>query len=348
MLHKIVRTLALSLSILSLAPTAHAAAEACRGRDLMAALPAADLAAMQARVADVPFAKGLFWQAQKGDARIILIGTYHFADQRHQRTLARFSPDIAKAAVLLVEAGPAEEAALAKALRGDPTLMADPDGPPLSQRLGPADWSRLSAAMTARGVPPSTTDHLRPWYLATMLGLSPCMLRQTATNKGETDGLDHQLIALARKAGTPVRAIEPWDTLFSVFAGMAPEEELDMLRAALPQAEMADDYATTLTEAYFSGNVWQLWEFGRTDAYANSGLTRAEVDKMTELSRRQLMDRRNHAWLVPLTAAAEKAAHQGKAVVAGFGALHLPGEAGLLNLLQADGWTITPLKTTAS
>ena len=45
----------------------------------------------------------------------------------------------------------------------------------------------------------------------------------------------------------------------------------------------------------------------------------------------------------PASAAAE-AAGQGKGVVAGFGALHLPGENGVLRLLERDGWTIRPIR----
>lgn len=116
-----------------------------------------------------------------------------------------------------------------------------------------------------------------------------------------------------------------------------------MMRSALPQAEAADDYATTLTDAYFAGEVWLLWEFGRFDAYDNSGLSRAEVDEMMALTRRQLMDGRNRAWIAPLTQAAEAAARDGKPVMAAFGALHLPGENGVLKLLQDRGWTISPL-----
>ena len=41
---------------------------------------------------------------------------------------------------------------------------------------------------------------------------------------------------------------------------------------------------------------------------------------------------------------AEKAATRGKGIVAAFGALHLPGEQGILRLLEKDGWTIERLE----
>ena len=58
------------------------------------------------------------------------------------------------------------------------------------------------------------------------------------------------------------------------------------------------------------------------------------------LAQERLMDRRNRAWIAPLTQAAEAAAPKGTEVVAAFGALHLPGEEGVLRLLERDGWTV--------
>ena len=49
------------------------------------------------------------------------------------------------------------------------------------------------------------------------------------------------------------------------------------------------------------------------------------------------MTRRNRAWLPVIEAQAAK----GQLVVA-FGALHLPGETGVLNLLAQNGWKISP------
>lgn len=330
--------LALAVALLLPLP---AAAATCTGDDLIAALPAADRATLEAAVDAVPYGRGVLWQATKDGARILLVGTYHFGDDRHAATVAALRPEIAAADALLVEAGPAEEERLQAALAADPALMVAAEGPTLPERLAPAEWTRLSDALAQRGMPAVVAAKLRPWYVATMLGFSPCMLRQVAET-GETGGLDHLLIEAAGDAGVPVRALEPWDTLFTIFAGMTPQEELDMIRAALPAAAHADDYAVTLTEAYFAGETWLIWEFGRLDAYRTSGLGRAEVDAQVALMQRNLMDSRNRAWIAPLTGAAEAAATRGKGVVAAFGALHFPGESGVLRLLEREGWTITP------
>lgn len=326
--------------LLVVAPVAGAA---CVGRDLIAELPPAEQDALRAAVDAVPHSRGLFWQAEKDDARIVLIGTYHFGDTRHDSAIERFSPVITEADALLVEAGPDEETKLTQALQRDPSLMSDTDGSTLPERLEPEEWERLAGALEARNIPAVVGSRLRPWYVATVLGLSPCMLNDLA-EQGDNPGLDHRLIAVAEESGTPVRALEPWDTLFSVFKSMSPEEELDMIRAALPQAERADDFAVTMLNAYFDEDVWALWEFGRMDALTHSGLSSEAVEQQVGLMQRELMNKRNRAWIARLEDAATQAAAGGKPVVAAFGALHLPGEGGVLSLLERDGWSVTRIE----
>lgn len=321
---------------------APASAPVCAGRDLLADLPADRRAAIDAAVAAVPYATGIRYRATKGDARIEIVGTYHFDDARHDPLVAALTPEIASAAALMVEAGPDEETALTAAMAADPTLMVDATGPTLPDRLSDAEWADLSAAMADRGIPAIMVSRMRPWYVSMMLGISPCMLKGIKA-AGDTSGLDHRLMKIAQADGTPIRALEPWDTVFGLFKGLTPQEELDMIRAALPAAKLADDYAFTTAEAYFRGDIWAIWEFGRQDAYASSGLDRAAVDAQMQLAEDRLMETRNIAWIAPLTDAATTAAGDGKPVVAAFGALHLPGETGVLRLLEADGWTIRRL-----
>lgn len=314
----------------------------CAGTNLFDAMPAERLSQIEEAVDVVPYHRGLLWRASRGDQRITLVGTYHFGDPRHARLLRRIEPVLADAAALYVEAGPAEEQRLATALAEDPTLMVNATGPTLAERLSDAEWSLLSQAMTDRGTPAVVTSKLRPWYVAMMLGVSPCMMRSMAA-EGAPGGLDHLLVDRAQDLDVPVRALEPWNTVFTLFENMSPEQELDMIRASLPAASHADDYAVTLTDAYFAGDVWKIWEFGRFDAYDNSGLPHETVDEQMRLAQGQLMDRRNRDWILPLTRGAAAAAAGGKGIVAGFGALHLPGEKGVLRLLEDAGWKIERL-----
>ncbi|MDN5567969.1 MAG: TraB/GumN family protein [Paracoccus sp. (in: a-proteobacteria)] len=319
------------------------AAQTCQGRNLFDTMPANQLARIEAAIQGVPFRNGLLFEATRGDQRITLVGTYHFGDERHGPMGERMRPIIHDAATLYVEAGPREEARLTEALTRDPSLMVDSSGPTLPERLTPDEWQSLSAAMSDRGSPAVITSRLRPWYVSMMLGISPCMLDAMAKSDGKTGGLDHLMVQEAQKSETPIKALEPWDTIFSLYSDLTPQQELDMIRTALPAASYADDYAVTLTDAYFSGDVWKIWEFGRFDAYENSGLPKEEIDQQMALAQSRLMDDRNRSWVAPLTKGASKAAKKGKGIVAAFGALHLPGQAGVLNLLQEQGFAIRRL-----
>ncbi|MDO5632684.1 MAG: TraB/GumN family protein [Paracoccus sp. (in: a-proteobacteria)] len=327
---------------LTITATSVHAATGCVGRDLIADLPQADRDRIAAAVAQVPYHQGLLWQASRDNAQITIVGTYHFADPRHQATMQAIAPALSDAALVMVEAGPDEQARLTSVLASDPSLMVNTDGPTLPERLSDDEWDILSSAMAERGMPAIMTAKLRPWYVSLMLGISPCMMA-TIAETGAKGSLDDLLIEGAASHDIPIRALEPWDTVFTLFSGLTPDQEIGMLRMMLPQAEYADDYAVTLSNAYFSGDVWQLWEFGRLDAENQPGLSQAEVEEQFALAEDLLMNRRNQNWIAPLTEAAQAAAADGKGIVAGFGALHLPGEQGVLNLLAKDGWTIERL-----
>jgi uncharacterized protein YbaP (TraB family) len=320
-----------------------AVAQSCDGRNLFDTMPPDHKAQIEAALQGVPFRNGLLFQATKGERQITLVGTYHFGDERHAPMVHRMRPFISDAAALYVEAGPEEEARLTEALTNDPSLMVDAGGETLPERLSPEEWKVLSQAMSERGSPAVITSRLRPWYVSMMLGISPCMIDAMAGADGKTGGLDHLMVDEAKAVDTPIKALEPWDTIFGLYADLSPQEELDMIRAALPAASYADDYAVTLTDAYFSGDVWKIWEFGRFDAYQNSGLSKEEVDRQMVLAQTRLMNDRNRSWIAPLTDGADQAAKDGKAIVAAFGALHLPGQAGVLNLLKEQGYTVTRL-----
>lgn len=330
------RPLALfALAVLLLLAVPRAALALCAGQDLIAALPAAERAALEARADSRPFARGNLWRAERGAETIFLAGTYHLPDARHEALLARLVPLLASATALLVEAGPEEEARLQAEFATRPDFMLTLDGPTLPERLDEADWQAVAAAMRARGIPAVVASRLRPWYVAMMLGVPACALDGM---RGGGQGLDHRLIAAARARGLPIRALEPHDTLFGLFGALPREGELDMLRAALAMAERPEDMTVTLANAYFAGRAQLLWDFMLDRALAAPGVDQADLRRQFALMEEVLMTRRNRGWIPVLLEAARTGP-----VLAAFGALHLPGETGILALLQAEGFTITPL-----
>jgi uncharacterized protein YbaP (TraB family) len=293
------------------------------------------LAAITAAADAVPFPRGNYWRATRGDEVITIVGTYHLDDPRHDATLAAILPDITAAATVLVEAGPEEEAALMALMASDPSRMMIVDGPTLIEQLPPAVWEDLSAALAARGVPGFMAAKFQPWYVAVMLALPPCAL---AAMTEEPKGLDGLVIDTAQAAGIPVRGLEPFDTVFTIFGAMTDAEMVAMIQSTLAMEDQAEDYFATLADSYFAGESRMIWELMRDVSYTLPGYTREQVDADLARMEELLMNTRNRAWIPVLTEAAADGP-----VFTAFGSLHLSGQEGVLNLLQAEGFTLEEL-----
>lgn len=326
------RLIALTFALLALALPATAR---CTGTDLIAAMPPGERAALEQAADTAPFARGNLFRATKGGQIIHLVGTYHLADSRHETLARRVEPLLGDATALLVEAGPDEEARLKAEVQRRPEIMLVTEGPTLPDLLPETEWQAVASEMKARGIPAFVASRFRPWYVAMMLGIPPCAMK--AVREGEK-GLDHRLVAAAQARGVPVGALEPFDTLFSVFDDLPAQDELDMIRAAMLMADRPEDTAVTLANAYFAGQSRLVWEFTLARSLALPGFAPAEVRHQFALLEDVLMTRRNRAWIPVLTAAAARGP-----VVAAFGALHLPGAEGIPALLAAQGWLIERL-----
>src|SRR3989338_6125348 len=149
------------------------------------------------------------------------------------------------------------------------------------------------------------------------------------------------MIDPATANGTPVQALEPFDTLFTLFDAMPPEDQLAMVTSALAMEDRSADFAVTLADSYFAEEGRLLWEFMRYETLLLPDYTPERVQTEFAMMETALMIRRNRAWIPVITAAAARGP-----VLVGFGALHLSGEAGVLNLLAQDGYSLErlPLK----
>jgi hypothetical protein len=305
----------------------------CVGENIFDTMPAAEQTALADAAAVVPFGRGNFWTATRGDAVVHLAGTYHIDDPRHDALMDHLSPVIASAATVLVEAGPDEEAALMDRMASDPSLVFITEGPTLLEQMAPEDWQRVARAMEARQVPAFMAAKFQPWYLTLMLSIPPCALQDMT----QQNGLDHRVMEAATLAGVPVQALEPYDTLFSVFGAMSGLDQIDMILTSLAMEPQAEDFGVTMADLYFRGENRLIWELMRSAALKLPGSTPARVEAEFALMQEALIDTRNRAWIPVIEAAAAEGP-----VLAAFGALHLPGEDGVLNLLAGQGWTIAP------
>jgi uncharacterized protein YbaP (TraB family) len=152
------------------------------------------------------------------------------------------------------------------------------------------------------------------------------------------EGLDKQLIAMAQTSGIPIKALEPPDAVLSIFGQITQAQQLEMLMQTVATDAQSDDMATTLSDSYFSGESRLFWEFTALQTANLPGMTPDRAAAEMALVDRAMISSRNANWIAVLEA---EAAHG--PVLAAFGALHLPGESGVLNLLAQRGWHLSPL-----
>jgi len=322
---------------LTIALAAGGAAQAqCAGPSLLDRLTAEQRAALDARVAEIPFAKGLLWQAERDGQTVTLVGTMHIHDPRLDAIMARVEPMLDEVGLLLLEVTPAEEAQMTDALASDPSLMFLTDGPTLPEMLDEETWQAVAEAARIRGIPPFMAAKFRPWFLMLSLSVPACAAEHMVAGR---QGLDFMLWDAAGARGLGMQALEPWDTLFTLFETGTMEEQIDYLRMGVLEPAVQEESFVAMIEGYFAGEVGQVWELGRVSLDFMPGMGGDAGLALFEEMEQQLLTARNLAWIPVIEAAA---AEHGQVMMAA-GAAHLPGETGVLQLLQERGWTVTPL-----
>ena len=308
----------------------------CAGPSFLDRLSPAQSARLDAAVARVPFAQGLAFEAVRGDDRLFLVGTIHIHDARLMALRDRIAPEIAGADVLLVEASPEDAAALQSHLASNPDLMFLPDGPTLPELLTEDTWTALSDAARARQIPPFMAAKMQPWFLSLSLAVAPCAMADMMAGR---EGLDFLLMDSAEADGVPIRSLEPWSLVIDLMREGTLDEQIAGLEMGLLPSDVSSELFVAMMEEYLAGRAARVWEASRIALDFVPGLDPAEAEALFDEMEAKLLDRRNRDWMPVI---AETMAQADRAVIA-VGAAHLPGEVGVLRLLEAEGWTITPV-----
>ena len=297
-------------------------------------LTQAERAALDARVANMDYARGLFWRATRGDQDLFVIGTIHAADARLDAVMARLTPVLETADTLFVEATSEDEQRLQEAVTTRPDLLFLTSGPTLPDLMDESDWQRLAKAAEERGLPSFMVAKFQPWYLSVVLSLPACVLE--AMQQGD-QGLDHQLIAAAEASGVPQLGLEPYDTLFSLMGAIPRDKQIDFLTLGALPDNVSEDALASLKASYFEERTAEVLEVARILSWRYVDLPRDEINRHYDEMLETLLIARNMTWIDPLLAVPA-----GTHMVA-VGAGHLPGPKGLLALLEAQGFRLTRL-----
>ena len=324
----------LALFLAPLAAAAQTPQGRCDGTDLIDALPAPERAALADAARAMPHPEGLLWRATRGDQTITLFGTYHFAHARTEAHLAALRPMIAQANAVYLEISPADQAALQDLLGRDPSLMFITEGDTLPDLLDEADWQLFAEEMRARAIPPFFAARFKPVWAAMMLGIGPCEARNGVI---DGKGIDERIGEQAGALGTPTRSLEDFRTLLQMLDSFPIDEQLDMIRLFFAWSINPDDMAYTLRQRYLAQQTALIWSFSRRISLEFGG---PDADQDFRRFETLLLTRRNADWIEVLDNAPETR------IFVAAGAAHLPGETGVLRLLERQGFRVERLPFT--
>lgn len=326
---------ALMLGALQIAlPTA--ADARCTGRDLRADLSPELRQRLTEDAAKVPYSEGNHWIAQKNGQTLHVVGTQHSGDPRMGRVMRKLRPVIRDMDLVLLEVT-AAQIAIHPELDDDPSqtrYFLLPEGQRLDRLMSKSDWQFLLPQLLSTGFAPEAALQLQPWVIGDMIGPDGCLPRGIGRRRGLDDRIERQ----AHRAKVPVAGLEDTTAGLAALSAMPLRDQAQMLILDLRSRTDHNSLAHTQSAAYFQerlteGRILMTWAL-----YGDLDISRKEVRRLLRAMDRELLDGRNRAWMKQL------ASYKESKILMAVGAAHLPGEAGMLNLLDHAGWTLSRAK----
>lgn len=282
----------------------------------------ATLAAAQAAAVEIPHGQGLLWRVERaGAAPSHVFGTLHSGDPEITRLPAPVTAAFRGADSLMVEVVRTAEVDF-ELLRA--SLLRRGDG--LATLVGPERFERVKTVGARYGLVEKQLQRFKPWALMTLFSTPPDEL----LDRGDFGlPLDWTLQKQAEARGVPVHGLESAAEQIALFDGLATADQIAFLDAALAANGEIERWWQTFKDAYLAQDVAAIFALMTEQMAADDGeLTRTFMTQVIDDRNRRMVER-----------AADRLA-EGNTFIA-IGALHLPGNQGVLKLLEERGYQVT-------
>ncbi|WP_396589211.1 TraB/GumN family protein [Bermanella sp. R86510] len=259
---------------------------------------------------------GLLWRVHKpGSPVSYIFGTIHVSDSRVKALNSQILKRFNEAKTICLEILPNREVQVSIG-----RAMMQKEGQTLDQQLGNNLFSKVSLALNKQGMTPIQALYLKPWAAMVLI---------SRPQTGAGYALDEHLYHLATHQYKQLCALETVEEQLGIFDDLDIDKQIILLRDALEHLEQVQSMNKQLIETYLTGNLDKLYELGTS--------MQGSDDALTAQIRRRLIHDRNQTMLSRMLPVLE----QGRSFIA-VGALHLPGDDGLLQLLRNNGFVVTP------
>ncbi len=325
------------LFALAIPVQARAIPTTCGASDVLKALAKAQPQAharMKTAAAEVKNGDGMLWRIEKpGLQPSYLFGTMHSTDPRLDRVVARTRPLIARSRSVAVELAELVTPGLKDSALAQIAAAGQAQSGNALEGLWPPDnRAFVETALLQRGVPPERAQRLETWYLIVALSLPPC--ERLRRRLGQIS-VDEKIGLAAVKAGRKPIGLEKLDEQIAVLRQIGGINPSIALIETAGRIQQNADMRETMTRAFLGDRLGELVALSRMNEIT-SGETPGWAARQFV---RTLLDDRNAVMLER----ARPLLETGGAFIA-VGALHLPGENGLVSLLRSARYKVSVVR----
>lgn len=264
-----------------------------------------------------PSYQGLLWQVEKGGHSSYLFGTIHSDDARVTRLPAPVLKALQQSKRVYTEMD--MDVASMMVLSA---AMILPEGESLSDHVPAELIGKVEAAMNERGIPPELTQRFQPWAVMVTL------------NMPEQDSgqfVDLVVIEQAKRADILHIGLETVQEQLELFEGMSRQEQLTMLEDTVKHLDELDEMFEQMLQAYLARDLDALMRI------SEESMTGLDPEMVQRFMQKILYDR-NQRMVKRMMPGLRQ-----ESIFVAVGALHLPGEGGMIDLLRKQGYKVSPV-----
>ena len=266
--------------------------------------------------------KHCLWRVRSATNTVYLLGSIHIMQRDAYPLAAVIESAFTSSSVAVFEVDLGADDAAGSAL-GALAAGSLPEGRTLRDVVSPETYQQAKQRLATAGYDIAGMERMRPWMIATTLTLAELQ----RAGYSPADGVDQYFQRRAAGAGMRVVGLETLDDQLALFAELTPDEDEAFLVQTLRELEALIPQVAELTAD------WQAGRVADVEALLAEGFA-----AFPRLYAKLVVDR-NRRWLPQIEALL---AGDQRAFVA-VGALHLVGEEGVVELLEAKGYQVEQL-----
>jgi uncharacterized protein YbaP (TraB family) len=267
-------------------------------------------------------AQSSVWKISKGEQSLYIGGTCHILRESDYPLPSEFDEAYAAAEHLVLEVDPAilQDPAFTMQMMSEATYK---DSRTLISVLSDEAYTALEEASREANMPIELFSTMKPGMLVMMVTLQKLML------SGVTEeGVDLHYAAHAKADGKTIGSLETADFQLDLIINLGEGMESELVFYSLQFLDQIDELFDIILSAWRSGDLDTINQIVVEDMSAYPDIYNA------------MLKDRNHRWIPQIEAML--ATQPIEFVLVGVG--HMPGDDGLIRLLEGKGYTVTQVK----